>query len=133
MVETLQETLVELGVPEQRIHSELFFDERIELPPESDSPDDDRATMTFTLGGRTSQVAVDEAGPPLLDYARTVRPEVPFACKGGMCATCKARVITGEVTMDKNYALGDEQVEAGFILSCQSHPVGNDIEITYDN
>ena len=78
-------------------------------------------------------VQVDPDGPSLLDYARSARAEVPFACKGGMCATCKARVIEGEVTMTKNYALTNEEIEAGLILTCQAHPTGDGpLTITYD-
>jgi ring-1,2-phenylacetyl-CoA epoxidase subunit PaaE len=131
MVETAQRTLAELGVDTERVHSELFFDERIERPPETAAPDDG-TTLTLTLDGRTSIVNVDPDGPPLLDYARTVRSEVPFACKGGMCATCKARVIEGEVRLEKNYALTDDELADGFILTCQAHPVDGDVTITYD-
>ncbi len=77
-------------------------------------------------------VKVDPDGPSILDYARSVRAEVPFACKGGMCATCKAVVTEGDVRMDKNYALTAEEVEAGMVLTCQSHPVGGDISVSFD-
>ncbi|MDX2381500.1 MAG: phenylacetate-CoA oxygenase/reductase subunit PaaK [Acidimicrobiia bacterium] len=130
MVENAQRSLTDLGVATDRVHSELFFDERIERPP--DAVADGGTTLTLTLDGRTSIVAVDPEGPPLLDYARSVRSEVPFACKGGMCATCKARVVEGEVRLDKNYALTPEELEDGYILSCQAHPVDGDVTLTYD-
>jgi ring-1,2-phenylacetyl-CoA epoxidase subunit PaaE len=132
MVETAQQTLVDLGVPADRVHSELFFDERIERPPEPADSDEGTATLTLTLDGRTSVVAVDPDGPPLLDYARSARSEVPFACRGGMCATCKAQVLDGEVRLEKNYALTADELDAGYILTCQAHPVGGDVRITYD-
>lgn len=121
LVETAAATLTELGVGADRIHSELFFDQRIEPVPE---PEDDAATvqLDITLDGRTSSLRIDPNGPPLLDWARSARAEVPFACKGGMCATCKARVIEGEVTMAKNYALTDDEVDGGYVLTCQAHP-----------
>ena len=131
MVETAQATLAELGVPDERINYELFFDERIEVVPEADAGEGS-LTMTLTIDGRSSTVSVDPGGPSLLDYARSVRSEVPFACKGGMCATCKAKVTEGEVTMDKNYALTDEELAEGFVLTCQSHPTHTDVTINYD-
>ena len=132
MVEVAGETLTNLGVGEDRLHSELFFDERIEVLAEASEMTSGSVSLEFALDGRSSKVSVDPSGPPLLDYARSVRPEVPFACKGGMCATCKARVLQGEVTMEKNYALSRAEVEDGYVLSCQAHPLSDDVSITYD-
>lgn len=133
MVEDLTGTLVDLGVPAERVDSELFFDQRIERVPAPSVDQGDLVEMRVTIDGRTSVVLVDPAGPPVLDYARSVRAEVPFACKGGMCATCKAVVVEGEVTMAKNYALTDEELAAGMILTCQSHPVGDGpLIVSYD-
>ena len=132
MVESATATLGELGVPADRVHSELFFDQRIEAPPVRDEAPADGVKLTVTLDGRSSVVVVDPDGPSLLDYARSVRSEVPFACKGGMCATCKAKVVCGEVRMTKNYALGDAEVADGFVLTCQAHPVGGDVTLSFD-
>ncbi|MGF1599695.1 MAG: 2Fe-2S iron-sulfur cluster-binding protein [Acidimicrobiales bacterium] len=122
MVDELSATLAELGVPADRLHHELFFDQRIERPAEVDGRTGGGIEMLVTIDGRTSTVWVDPDGPSLLDYARSVRAEVPFACKGGMCATCKARVLEGQVTMTRNYALTAAEIEAGMALTCQSHP-----------
>lgn len=132
MVETAEETLASMGVPGEVINTELFFDERIEQIPEDTALRENMIRLELTVDGRTSVVDVDPEGPSLLDYARSVRPEVPFACKGGMCATCKAQVIDGEVRLDKNYALTSEELDAGFILSCQAHPVDGDVRISFD-
>jgi ring-1,2-phenylacetyl-CoA epoxidase subunit PaaE len=132
MVTTATDTLVELGVPPERIASELFFDQRIEAVATSAEPVEGQVTLTLTLDGRRSVVAVDPQGPSLLEHARSVRPEVPFACKGGMCATCKAKVLCGEVRLTKNYALSEDELASGFILTCQAHPVDGDVAITYD-
>ena len=133
MVETLTATLQEMGVGNDRIHYELFFDERIDPIPDTDETITGLVDVSVTIDGRTSVVGVAHVGPPLLDYARAVRAEVPFACKGGMCATCKAVVVRGKATMTKNYALTQEEVEAGFILTCQAHPVGGEpLAISYD-
>lgn len=133
MVEKLTAQLVELGVHPDRVHSELFFDERIETVPGPSGPTDGLVETNVILDGRTSVVHVDPNGPPLLDYARSVRTEVPFACKGGMCATCKAITLEGEVTLSKNYALTAAEVDAGYILTCQAHPKGDGpLTISYD-
>lgn len=133
MVETLTDTLGALGVETDRVHYELFFDERIDTVTETAQSVEGMVDVSVTIDGRTSVVAVDPAGPPLLDYARAVRSEVPFACKGGMCATCKGIVLQGEVTMTKNYALTPDEVNAGFILTCQAHPSGDGpLAISYD-
>lgn len=141
MVESLTAALADLGVADDRVHHELFFDQRIEAPTAfpGDMADDALATggrlveTRVIVDGRTSVVDVDPDGAAILDYARSVRAEVPFACKGGMCATCKGVVLEGEVRLDKNYALTDEELEAGLILTCQAHPVGNGpLTVSYD-
>lgn len=133
MVETVSGTLADLGVDPTTIHSELFFDQRIERPAVSGDAGADTVSLTFTLAGRTSVVEVAADGPPLLDYARTVRSDVPFACRGGMCASCRATVVQGAVSHDRNYALTDEETAAGAVLTCQAHPVGGDVTIDYDS
>ncbi len=139
MVETVQATLTDLDVEPDRIHLELFFDQRIETLPSSGDPTDETGGdeggschMLVTIDGRTSELRVRPDGPSLLDYARSVRAEIPFACKGGMCATCKAVVATGEVTMTKNYALTPGELEAGFVLTCQAHPVTDEVHLNFD-
>ena len=68
----------------------------------------------------------------VLDAALGVRRELPYSCKGGMCASCKARVIDGAVRMDKNWALVDYELAEGFVLTCQSHPVTDSLTVDYD-
>ena len=68
----------------------------------------------------------------ILDAALRVRPELPYSCKGGMCASCKARVVSGEVHMEKNWALIDAEVAEGYVLTCQSHPVSDAVEVDFD-
>lgn len=133
MVRTAQAFLAARGVPDDVVHDELFFDEEIpELPVIDDQDTEGFATVMFTLDGRQSVVKVDPEGPPILDHALQVRRELPFACKGGVCATCKARVVEGEVRMDRNFALLAEEVAGGLILTCQSHPVTDKLAIDYD-
>lgn len=115
-----------------RIHEELFFSEPFVAAPEPPRSTEGLATVTFTLDGRTSIVAVDPAGSPILDYALGVRSDLPFSCRGGVCATCKARVVEGEVRMDQNWCLVQDEIDAGLVLTCQSHPLSNQVLLDYD-
>lgn len=132
MVETVTATLADLGVDPASVHHELFYDQRIEALPQPAADAAGMVTVSVTLDGRTSSVLVDPAGPSLLDYARSVRPEVPFACKGGMCASCKCLVTGGRAVMDKNYALTEAEVAEGYVLSCQAHPAPGTTTLTVD-
>lgn len=134
MVMTAQETLRELGVDESRLHDELFFAGPVDeskLPPEP-LPGEGSVELTVILDGRgvTTRMKPENT---VLDAALRVRPELPFSCKGGMCATCKGRIEEGEVTMDKNYALIESEVEAGYVLTCQSHPTTEKVVVRYDH
>ncbi len=115
-----------------RVHDELFFSEPFVAPPEPPISTEGMSTVSFTLDGRVSVVAVDPDGPPILDYALGVRSDLPFSCRGGVCATCKARVTDGEVTMTENWCLVPDEIEAGLILTCQAHPVSETLAIDYD-
>ena len=126
--------LAELGVPRERIHRELFYVED-EPPPQAghpEAPPGPGAEVTVLLDGRTSVVTVP-AGVPLLDGAQRARPDLPFACKGGVCGTCRARLVTGEVTMRRNYALEEDELAAGYVLTCQSVAASSEITVDYDS
>jgi ring-1,2-phenylacetyl-CoA epoxidase subunit PaaE len=131
IVQAARTVLAAGGVREDNIHDELFFagDDAAAVAV---SDDPIGSEVKFTLNGRTSTVIVDPDGAPILDHALAVRPDAPFSCRSGACASCRARVTKGEVVMDKNWSLNQEEVDAGQILSCQSHPVGDVVEITYD-
>ncbi len=128
-----QAVLAELGVPRERVHFELFY---VDEPP----PDLHRSgpvvtgettEVTVVLDGLTTSAALPRE-QTILDGAQTMRADLPFACKGGVCGTCRARVIEGEVDMRRNYALEEAEVEAGFVLTCQSHPLGDRVTVDYD-
>lgn len=134
MVAMARATLGEMGVVDDRIHDELFFAGPLDpstLPPEP-PPGAGSVELTVILDGR----AVDTRMTPetsVLDAALRVRSELPFSCKGGMCASCKGRIEEGEVTMSKNYALVDAEVEDGWVLTCQAHPVTDRVVVRYDH
>jgi ring-1,2-phenylacetyl-CoA epoxidase subunit PaaE len=88
--------------------------------------------MGILLDGRKSTVTFDAALGNILDSVRAAGMPAPFACKGGVCATCRAKLVTGEVDMKVNYGLTPEEVAQGYILTCQSTPRGDDVVITYD-
>jgi ring-1,2-phenylacetyl-CoA epoxidase subunit PaaE len=133
LIETARETLRRHGVDDVSIHDELFF--AGDTPPvpiiSEDEAQEGAVHLGFTLGGRRSTVGM-EPDQTLLEAAMRVRQGLPFSCKGGMCATCKAHLVDGEVTMAKNYALVADEVAAGYILTCQSHPITETVEIDFD-
>jgi ring-1,2-phenylacetyl-CoA epoxidase subunit PaaE len=134
MVADATDVLAELGVDRRRIHRELFYVE--DVPPaavhHTDAPTGAGAEATIILDGRTTTVTVP-AGMPVLDAAQKVRPDLPFACKGGVCGTCRARLTAGQVTMRRNYALEEEEVAAGYVLTCQSLPTGDAVTVDFDD
>jgi ring-1,2-phenylacetyl-CoA epoxidase subunit PaaE len=133
MVTDALEVLAELGVPRERIHRELFYVE--DTPPAEvhhvDAPTGPGAEVTVVLEGRSSTVTVPP-DTPVLDAAQQARPDLPFACKGGVCGTCRALVTHGEVRMRRNYALEQDEVDAGYVLTCQALPVSDEITVDYD-
>lgn len=133
MVTGAIEVLTDLGVERGRIHRELFYVEP-EPPAEMhhvDAPTGPGAEVTVVLDGRSSTVTV-APGTAILDAAQKSRPDLPFACKGGVCGTCRARVTHGEATMRRNYALEDDEVDEGYVLTCQSLPVTDEVTVDYD-
>jgi ring-1,2-phenylacetyl-CoA epoxidase subunit PaaE len=125
--------LTGLGVARDRIHRELFYVE--ESPPamaeHAEAPAGPGAEVTVLLDGRASTATV-EPDTPVLDGAQRVRPDLPFACKGGVCGTCRALLVKGEVTMRRNYALEPEELAAGYVLTCQALPASDQITVDYD-
>jgi ring-1,2-phenylacetyl-CoA epoxidase subunit PaaE len=133
MVTDALDVLTELGVPRARVHRELFYVEP-EPPAEvhhTDAPPGPGAEVMVILDGRSSTVTV-AADTPILDAAQRVRPDLPFACKGGVCGTCRARVTSGEVRMRRNYALEQDEIDAGYVLTCQSLPTSEQVTVDYD-
>jgi ring-1,2-phenylacetyl-CoA epoxidase subunit PaaE len=87
--------------------------------------------VTVVLDGRSTTLALPK-GEPVLDSAQRVRSDLPFACKGGVCGTCRARVTAGEVEMRRNYALEPDEVEAGYVLTCQTLPLSDEVTVDFD-
>lgn len=133
MVIAATDVLGEAGVAPERIHRELFWVD--EAPPEPVRPEPGprgpSSEVTVVLDGRSTTVTVEE-GTALLDGAQRSRPDLPFACKGGVCGTCRARLVDGEATMRRNFALEPAELEAGFILTCQATATSPKVVIDFD-
>jgi ring-1,2-phenylacetyl-CoA epoxidase subunit PaaE len=134
MITDARAVLEELGVPRERVHFELFYVE--DTPPEQvehaePGTEGPSAEVTVRLDGRTT-TAVVPRDVTILEGAQRVRPDLPFACKGGVCGTCRAKVIRGEVHMRRNFALEDAEVEAGFVVTCQTVPTSDSVEVDFD-
>lgn len=134
MVLDAHTVLTGIGVPKDRIHQELFFVE--DDPPEQvvhTEPGVEGASseVTVLLDGRTTTATLSRE-TPILDGVQRVRPDLPFACKGGVCGTCRAKLVEGEVDMRRNFALEETELAAGFILTCQSRPTSGRVTVDYD-
>ncbi|MFN3463779.1 MAG: 1,2-phenylacetyl-CoA epoxidase subunit PaaE [Terricaulis sp.] len=88
--------------------------------------------MSVTLNGRRMQVAFDPEKHSILDNVRAAGLPAPFACKGGVCATCRAKVTAGEVSMKVNYGLSEQEIAEGYVLTCQATPLTEGVALTYD-
>lgn len=135
MIEEARATLLGRGVEGSRIHSELFHAGADRAAPRRAvpaGPAGDGSRVTVVLDGRSSSFELGAGGEPILDAVLRVRSDAPYACKDGVCGTCRARVLSGTVTMDRNHALEPDEVEAGFVLACQSHPASPAVTLDFD-
>ena len=138
MVEAVRAVLAEREVDEQHVHHEIFHVDddgapAADAPPvEVDPTAPPETVVTVTLDGRTTVVPMPTRTESVLDATLRERPDAPFSCTGGVCGTCRAKVVTGEVRMDRNYALEPDEVERGYRLMCQSHPLTEQVTIDYD-
>lgn len=133
MIESARDVLRDLGVPAEKVHRELFF---VDVPPPpvehaEAGIEGPSSQVTVTLDGRTTELNLPR-DRPVLDSAQEARADLPYACKGGVCGTCRAKVVTGEVNMRRNYALEDDELAAGYVLTCQSLPVSDELSLDYD-
>jgi ring-1,2-phenylacetyl-CoA epoxidase subunit PaaE len=135
MILDVKEALTEKGINDKNIHFELFTTsskttnkkiEHEETLPSFDSK------VEVILDDDSFEFNLDSNGMTILDAAQNAGGDLPYACKGGVCCTCKAKVLEGSVRMVINYALTPEEVEAGYILTCQSHPTSEKVVVSFD-
>jgi ring-1,2-phenylacetyl-CoA epoxidase subunit PaaE len=130
LVQGAEKALRELGVARTRIHEEIFHVDAGAAPaPAVSAPA--HSTVTARLDGRGGSWPVQD-GESLLETVLRNRSDAPYACKGGVCGTCRAFLVSGEVRMDRNFALEPEETQAGYVLACQSHPVTEKVELDFD-
>ena len=123
---------------DSRIHYELFFSgAAAELAEKTQAERAEKygsktAKVSVKVAGRKVLMDLEMGGDSILDAAIENGADLPFSCKAGVCATCKAKVMKGKVEMDLNHSLTDQEIKDGMILTCQSHPVTDDVEIDFD-
>jgi len=138
LVALCRSALAARGVPAEDVRFELFTGEADDARAERIRPATPRAggeniAIEFTLDGLSSRVESPAAsGEAILDAALRVRGDVPFACAGGVCGTCRARLLEGEVRMTQNFALEPDEIARGYVLTCQSHPQTPRVVVDYD-
>lgn len=135
MIRDARNALAALGVPPQDVHHELFYANDDPTPPtrhESRTGEEPATRLTVTLDGRTTTTAV-HPDRSVLDSAQRIRPDLPFACKGGVCGTCRALVTEGQADMRRNFALETAEVEAGYVLTCQTYPLSDALTVDFDS
>ncbi len=139
MIYTVQNFLQKKGVAASKVHFELFTTpdrsnptvaRQSQAPTSSDIAKSSK--VTIQMDGIAVEFNLPFYGPSILNAALNQGADLPFACKGGVCATCRARLVQGEVVMDNNYALEPEEVAKGYILTCQSHPRTETVSIDFD-
>lgn len=140
LVQLVRDTLASRGVPQTDIRFELFSTGRPEgLAGQTGRPvvveaGQDVHTVNFTLDGTTATVTTPvHSNESILNAALRVRSDVPFACAGGVCGTCRATVVSGTVNMIENYALEPDEVARGYVLTCQSVPTSEFVDVNYDS
>ena len=136
MILNVQKKLEEMGVDQKKIHIELFrtvhhTNNTVNLKQETGN-NQLNASITIKLDGVSFDFDLSYSGNSILDAALKQGADLPFACKGGVCCTCKAKLLEGEVEMDVNYGLEPDEIENRFILTCQSHPRTNKVVVDFD-
>lgn len=134
MMDSAESAILKHGVDKARVHIERFTVGRpsaaVEAALHQAQVQAAGLSVAVTLDGRTRKIEFN--GDNILDSARDAGLAAPFACKAGVCATCRARVVSGKVEMAVHYGLSDEEVEQGYVLTCQSVPVGDGVAVDYD-
>lgn len=137
MIFAVKEIFEAAGYDSHRIHFELFDTQQKESEQNrekevSQNTDKVESNVTVILDDEEFYLNLSSDGKSILDAAIDAGVDAPFSCKGGVCSTCKAKVLEGEVSMDVNYALEEDEVNEGYILTCQSHPKTDKLIVSYD-
>ena len=136
MMDAVVAALRARGVPESKIRVERFaasIPKHTHVAPAEGAPGRGECEVTVTLDGAVRRFTLDKGRQSLLEAGLASGIELPYSCKGGVCSTCRCRVVEGEVDMDVNFALEDYEVARGYVLACQSYPVTDRVVVTYDD
>jgi len=134
MMENVKTTLEKLQIKKEKIHIEYFTAviDAVNAASGASSGKDIKAKVKVLQYGIETEFDLESGGISILDAAIEAGVDAPFSCKGAVCCTCRAKVLEGNVKMDANFALTDEEVAQGFVLTCQAHPVSENVVIDYD-
>jgi ring-1,2-phenylacetyl-CoA epoxidase subunit PaaE len=131
MVISIKDTFIKLGLASSKVNFELFGTKNVK----SDKVDDNSSIsslVTIILDGDVLDIPLKSNEENILDAALKASADLPFACKGGVCCTCKAKILEGTASMDVNYALEPDEVDSGYILTCQAHPTSEKLIVSFD-
>jgi ring-1,2-phenylacetyl-CoA epoxidase subunit PaaE len=134
-MQSVAESLQAHDMPKSRIKIELFaasIPKHERKPQPAPDPGHAECAVTVIIDGSVRQYTLEKTKENILDAALQRGIELPYSCKGGVCSTCRAKLIEGEVDMDVNFALEDYEVARGFILCCQSYPVTDKVVVDFD-
>ena len=129
----IREVMIAQGMHSKQIHLELFgtgYDKKEKL--KGDVTNEADSQITLFMDGDEYDFDLNTNDVSILDAAQKIGLDVPYACKGGVCCTCKAKVIKGTVEMDVNYALEQDEVDDGYVLTCQAHPTAKKVVVSFD-
>jgi ring-1,2-phenylacetyl-CoA epoxidase subunit PaaE len=134
MMDAAEAALKAAGVPQEKVHVERFGSPlpQAGVPAVEITENTPAADLEIVLDGKRRKMRLPYEGVSLLDVGLRAGLALPYACKGGVCCTCRAKVIEGEVKMDKNYTLEEQEVKDGFVLTCQCHPVSEKVVVSFD-
>jgi len=132
MIDDVEQALVAAGVPSEHVHVERFGVPGETTAPPVDDADAAQARIGIILDGVRREIDFHPGQHSILEAGRAAGIDLPFSCKGGMCSTCRGKLLEGQVRMAKNYALEPREVAAGYVLTCQSYPLTERVLISYD-
>jgi ring-1,2-phenylacetyl-CoA epoxidase subunit PaaE len=133
MIDEVAGALAGCGVPAARIHLERFGVPGAGPAHRVEPGDAPHAVIEVVIDGTRREVEFFESDPSILDAALRAGIELPYSCRGGMCCTCRGKVLAGKVRMDKNYSLEPRDLQEGFALTCQAHPLSERVTISFDD
>lgn len=133
MIDEVESALVDAGVAPERLHAERFGVPSAAPEHHVEPGDAAEARVTVIADGLRREMEFRAEDPSILDVALRAGMDLPYSCKGGVCCTCRAKVLEGKVRMDKNFTLEQPDIDAGYVLTCQAHPLTERVVISFDD